>query len=82
MHLKFPESVLYSMPFPDRLAVPVLQSKLWSTWSPGMTMGSLKRRGKKEENGETQNAKVNVKATQLQPTLILDCSLLSGERKN
>ena len=35
-------------------------------------MGSLKRRGKKEENGETQNAKVNVKATQLQPTLILD----------
>lgn len=82
MHLKFPESVLYSMPFPDRLAVPGLQSKLWSTWSPGMTMGSLKRRGKKEENGETRNAKVNVKATQLQPTLIFDCSLLSGERKN
>ena len=45
-------------------------------------MGSLKRREKKEENGETQNANVIVKATQLQPTLILDCSLLSGERKN
>ena len=42
----------------------------------------MPQREKKEENGETQNAKVNVKATQLQPTLILDCSLLSGERKN